>query len=182
MRRYIMNAVVADFTGERTVNLFNDEAQQLLGGLSADELHALKARAALGLASHLVTSSCHSACPPTMAAFSLARSLPGVPAGGVQSAPASRSEYLSVQIERVKRHRAVFLRRRRSGLRAQEANGPEFEDALAAPAFHEWTLDSSVKAREYNGKTSLRISVRSARPAHWAADAAALARLIEACL
>jgi hypothetical protein len=35
------------------------------------------------------------------------------------------------------------------------------------------------KAREYNGKASLRINVRTARRMDWAADSAALVSLIE---
>jgi hypothetical protein len=61
----------------------------------------------------------------------------------------------------------------------QEAGGPEFEQALEAPAFTEWALDVVSKAREYNGKASLRINVRTARRMDWAADSAALVSLIE---
>ena len=40
-RRYILSAAVQDFTGDRTVNLFNEQAAAVLGA-SADDLHALK--------------------------------------------------------------------------------------------------------------------------------------------
>ena len=40
-RRYIMNASVTDFTGERLVNVFNDQAATMLKA-SADELHSKK--------------------------------------------------------------------------------------------------------------------------------------------
>ena len=40
-RRYILNAAFTDFTGERMLNVFNDQAAVMLHA-SADELHAKK--------------------------------------------------------------------------------------------------------------------------------------------
>jgi Replication factor-A C terminal domain len=42
VRRYILNAAVADFSGERFLNFFNEQAQAVLGGIPADTLHGLK--------------------------------------------------------------------------------------------------------------------------------------------
>jgi hypothetical protein len=40
-RRYILNASIADFTRDVQVNLFNEQAEQVLG-VSADQLHNMK--------------------------------------------------------------------------------------------------------------------------------------------
>jgi hypothetical protein len=52
-----LKRAVQDFSGERQVNLFNEQAAQVLG-LPADELHTLKA------------------CPRRLAAFLFACALP----------------------------------------------------------------------------------------------------------
>jgi Replication factor-A C terminal domain len=47
VRRYILNAAVADFSGERFLNFFNEQAQAILGGTPADTLHGLKVTTSL---------------------------------------------------------------------------------------------------------------------------------------
>jgi hypothetical protein len=42
-RRYILNAQVMDFTNSTFVNVFNDQAQDILG-MRADELNEVKVR------------------------------------------------------------------------------------------------------------------------------------------
>ena len=44
VRRYIMNAAFMDFSGERLLNVFNDQAAAMLA-TAADDLHALHVRA-----------------------------------------------------------------------------------------------------------------------------------------
>jgi replication factor A1 len=39
VRRWILSAIVSDLTGSTWVSLFNDQAQKILGGLSADEAY-----------------------------------------------------------------------------------------------------------------------------------------------
>jgi Replication factor-A C terminal domain len=53
-RRYVLNAAMIDFSGERLVNMFNEQAAALLGK-SADDLHALKVHQR-----HLQLSTCNS--------------------------------------------------------------------------------------------------------------------------
>lgn len=56
--------------------------------------------------------------------------------------------------------------------RVQESDSDALTKVLNKPVLSEWVLNLMAKPREYNGKTNMRLNVRSARPMEWAADSA----------
>ena len=61
----------------------------------------------------------------------------------------------------------------------QEDPEQDISTVLGKPAWSTWTLDVMAKPREYNGKTKMRVNVRSARRMDYAADSA---RIIDSIL
>lgn len=61
----------------------------------------------------------------------------------------------------------------------QEGTEQDLSAVLEKPAWSSWTLEVMAKPREYNGKTNMRVNVRSAKRLDYSADSA---RMIESIL
>ena len=68
------------------------------------------------------------------------------------------------------------------GQAVQEDPEQDISAVLGKPAWSTWTLDVMAKPREYNGKTKMRVNVRSARRLDYVADSARiLESIVEMC-
>eukprot|EP00892_Ulva_mutabilis_P006812 jgi/Ulvmu1/4502/UM002_0228.1 len=64
----------------------------------------------------------------------------------------------------------------------KENDSDALAKVLSKPVLTEWVLNLMAKPREYNGKTNMRLNVRSARPMEWAADSARMISNIQELL